>query len=191
MLLPHPNPSPGAHRRRLPLRSSATSTRTAPSRTPLAKLILPLGSPDPPRAKATTHCPRTGPPAANRCRAHQRPGFSPANGRFALPSTCGAVPPLRSRCVWTHGDGVLPSRARAVTRLGPQLGRRPCACARCAWLGQKSPPPGPPVLKSLFFFLFPTFSPLISIFSIFYAPKIIKMISKSHVIIMLEMTHYN
>jgi hypothetical protein len=33
---------------------------------PLAKLSLPLGSPDPPRAKATTHCPRIGPPAANR-----------------------------------------------------------------------------------------------------------------------------
>jgi hypothetical protein len=158
---------------------------------PLAKLSPPLGSPDPPRAKATTHCPRTGSPAANHRRAHRRPGFSPADGRFDPPSICGAVspPPSALAGVWARGDDVIPSRARAVTRLGPQLGRRPRARARYAWLARN--PPGPPVLESLFFFLFPTFSPLISIFSIFYAPKIIKMISRSHVIIMLEMTHYN
>jgi hypothetical protein len=181
---PHPNPSPEAHRRRLPPRSSATSPRTAPSQTPLAKLSPPLGLSDPPRAKATTHCPRTGPPAANRRRAHRRPGFSPADGRFAPPSTRGAAP-----LSLASGPAAMASSPRAPTP-SPALGLRPRACAlRLA--GPEIPPPGPPVLESLFFFLFPTFSPLISIFSIFYAPKIIRMISKSHVIIMLQMTHYN
>jgi hypothetical protein len=40
-LFPHPNLSPEAHRRRLPPWSSATSPRTAPSQTPLAKLSRP------------------------------------------------------------------------------------------------------------------------------------------------------
>jgi hypothetical protein len=190
MLFPHPNPSPEAHRRRLPPWSSATSPRTAPPRPPLAKLSLPLGSPDPPHAKATTHCPRIGPPAVNRRRAHRRPGFSPADSRFAPPSTRGAVPPPPLRSRWRVG----PRRRRhplARPRRHPPWAAAGPVPSRTLRLAGPEIPPGPPVLESLFFFLFPTFSPLISIFSILYAPKIIKMISKSHVIIMLEMTHYN
>jgi hypothetical protein len=179
MPLPHPNPSPEAHRRRLPPWSSATSPRTAPSRPPLAKLSPPLGSPAPPRAKAPTRCPRTGPPAANRRRAHRRPGYLPADGRFAPPSTVAPFPPPPLPLSLTCGprrDAIDPSCTRAVTRLGPQLGRRPRARARYAWLGQN--PPRPTSAEIPFLFPFSAFSPLISIFSIFYAPKIIKMISK-------------
>jgi hypothetical protein len=101
---------------------STTSPRTAPSRTPLAKLSPPLGLLDPPRAKATTHCPRTGPPAA---------GFLPREWpvRPAVNPWRRSPPPSALAGVWAHGDGVLPSRARTVTRLGPQLGRRPRARA--------------------------------------------------------------
>jgi hypothetical protein len=91
----HQSP-PGAHRRRLPPRSSTISPRTAPFRPPLAKLSPPLGSPAPPRAKSPTRCPRTGPSAANRRRAHRRSGsprgrpVHPAVNRWRRP------PPFRS-----------------------------------------------------------------------------------------------
>jgi hypothetical protein len=129
---PHPNPSHEAHRRRLLPRSSATSPRTAPSRTPLAKLSPPLGSPDPPHAKATTHCPRTGPPAANHRRAHRRPFFSPRTAGSPHRQPVAPFPPSALAGEWARGDDVIPSHAHAVTRLGPQLGRRPRARARCA-----------------------------------------------------------
>jgi hypothetical protein len=128
------------HRRRLPPRSSATSPRKAPSRTPLAKLSPPLGSPNPPRAKATTHCPRTGPPAANRRRAHRRPGFFPCR-RPIRPrrQPVAPFPPSALAGMWAHGDGVLPSRARAITLPWAAAAPAPSR-ARCAWLGQNPPP---------------------------------------------------
>jgi hypothetical protein len=76
-----------------------------------------------------------------------------------------------------------PPRARAVFRLGPQLGRRNRARAPCAWLGQI--PPGPPELKSFSFSFFSLFSFNYYI-SIFYGPKITKYFLKSHEIIILE-----
>jgi hypothetical protein len=69
----------------------------------------------------------------------------------------GAVsPPFRSR--WRVGPAATASspRARAVSRFGPQLGRRPRARAR-ATPGWTRIPPGPPVLKPLFLFLFQPF----------------------------------
>jgi hypothetical protein len=140
-----------------PPRSSATSPRTAPSRPPLAKLSPPLGSPAPPRAKAPAHCPRTGPPAANRRRAHWRP--NPPRGRpvHSPPSTVTPFPPLRSR--WHVG----PRQRRHLRAPTPSLalGRSwadALARARVAlgWASFLSP--GPPELKPFFFFLFSIFS---------------------------------
>jgi hypothetical protein len=158
MLFPDPNPSPEAHRRRLPPRSSATFPRTAPSQTPLAKLRPPLGSPDPPRAKATTHCPRTGPPAANHRRAHRRPGFFP-HGRPVRPRRQPMAPfsPSALAGVWARGDDVLPSRPRRHPALGRSWAGA-LACARCAWLGQKYPPPAHQKLNSFSFSFFSLFS---------------------------------
>jgi hypothetical protein len=62
--------------------------------------------------------------------------------------------------VWARGNGVVPSRARAVTRIGPQLGQ--------------ISPPGPPELKPFFFFLFQPFSPLISVLNILCTKKLLK-----------------
>jgi hypothetical protein len=86
---------------------------------------------------------------------HRRPSsprgrpVHPAIDRWRRP------PPFHS--LWRVGlaETLSPSRARAVYRLGLQLGRRTCARARCAWLGQN--PPGPPELKPFFFFLFQPF----------------------------------
>jgi hypothetical protein len=63
----------------------------------------------------------------------------PTDGRFTPPSTAGVVPPFHS--LWRVGptETPSPSRARAVYRLGPQLGRRTRARAHCAWLGQNPP----------------------------------------------------
>jgi hypothetical protein len=149
---PLPQSLPGAHRRRLPPRSSATSSRTAPSRPPLAKLSPPLGSPAPPRAKAPTRCPRTGSLAVNRCRAHRRPGsprrrpVHPTVDRWRRP------PLLLSLACGPRGDAVPLTRPR---RLLPWAATGP-AHSRCAWLGQ-NPRHGPPELKPFFFFLFQPF----------------------------------
>jgi hypothetical protein len=138
---PLPQFSPEAHRRRPLPRSSATFPRTAPFRSPLAKLSPPLGSPAPPRAKAPPRCPRTGPPAANHRRAHRRPGFFP-RGRPVRPRRrpVAPFPPLRSRR--RVGPAATPSlpRARAVSSPWAAVGPAPSR-ARCAWLGQKSPRP--------------------------------------------------
>jgi hypothetical protein len=151
---PLPKSPPEAHRRRLPPRSSATSPRTAPSRPLLAKLSPPLGSPAPPRAKAPTRCPRTGSPAANRRRAHRRPGsprgrpVHPAVDRWRRP------PPFRSLYHVGPAEMPSPSRARAVFRLGPQLGRRTRAAPGWARI-----PPRPTRAETLF--LFPFFQPFL------------------------------
>jgi hypothetical protein len=173
---PLPQSPPGAHRRRLPPWSSATSPRTAPSRPPLAKLSPPLGLPAPPRAKAPTHCPRTGSPVANRRRAHRRPGsprgrpVHPAVDRWrrSPPSTLfGVWAPRRRR----------PPRAPAPS---PALGRN--------WAGALAParaapgwariPPRPTRAETLFLFPFSAFSPLISTSQYFMQQKISKIISK-------------
>jgi hypothetical protein len=139
--LHHPNPSPEAHRRRLPPLSPATSPRTVPSWTPPAKLSPPLGSPDPPRAKATTHCPRTGPPAANRRRAHRRPGFFP-RGRPVRPrrQLMALFPPFALTGVWARGDGVLSPLARAVTSPWAAAGPAPSRALALRLARPKSPP---------------------------------------------------
>jgi hypothetical protein len=156
--LPHPDFSPRAHRRQPRREALPPPRRQPPPGPPLAKLSPPLGSPAPPRAKAPAHGPRTGPPAANRRRAHRRPGSLPAGDRFAPPSTVTSFsPPSALTGVWARGNGVVSSRARAVTRIGPQLGRRPRAHARRAWLGQISFP-RPTRAETLFLFPFSAFS---------------------------------
>jgi hypothetical protein len=121
---------------------STTSPRTAPSRTPLAKLSPPLGLLDPPRAKATTHCPRTGPPAA---------GFLPREWpvRPAVnPWRRSPPPPLSLAC----GPTATASSPRAPAP-SPALGRSlagALARARCVWLGQKSPRPTSAEIPFLF-----------------------------------------
>jgi hypothetical protein len=127
-------------------RSSATSPRTAPSRSPLAKLSPPLGSPAPPRAKAPTHCPRTGPPAANRRRAHRRLGSLPAGDRFAPPSTVTSFPPppLSLAC----GPTATASSLRAPAP-SPALGRSWAgALARARALRLTRPDSFPPAHQS-------------------------------------------
>ena len=52
------------------------------------------------------------------------------------------------------------------------------------WAGFR--PPAHQSQKTFFFFLFHPFSPLVIYISIFYVPKIIKTLSKSHKMIMLE-----
>jgi hypothetical protein len=112
----------------------------------------------------------------------------PAVGRFAPPhQPLAPSPPPALPDAWALWKWHRLSRARAISRRGPWLGRRARARARpCARLGQISPPPGPPEPKTFFFFLFHPFSPLVIYISIFYVPKIIKTLSKSHKIIMLE-----
>jgi hypothetical protein len=124
-----------------PPRSSATSPRTAPSRPPLAKLSLPLGSLAPPRAKAPNRCPRTGSPAANRHRAHRRPGPPPRTaGSSRRQPLTPFSPPSALSGMWAPRRRRRP-RAPAPS---PALGRSWAgALARCAWLGQ-FPPHGPP-----------------------------------------------
>jgi hypothetical protein len=152
-----PQSPPETHRWRLPPRSSATSPWTAPSRPPLAKLSTPLGLPALPRAKAPNRCPRIGSPAANRRRAHRRPGsprgwpVHPAVSRWRRspsPSALSGVwapwrrrPPARPRCLlpWA-ATGPAHSRPRALRLAGPE-----------------SPPHDPPELKPFSFFLFQPF----------------------------------
>jgi hypothetical protein len=167
--IPRPKPTDGDPRHGAP----PPPRGQPPSRPPIAKLSPPLGSPAPPRAKAPPRSPRTGPPAANRRRAHQRPGFFP-RGRPVRQRrrTVAPFPPYALADVWARSDGVRSSRARAVSSTWAAAGPVPSR-ARCAWLGQDLPP-GPPVLESLFFFLFPTFSHLISISQYFIHQKLSK-----------------
>jgi hypothetical protein len=118
--LPHPDYSPKAHRRQ-PRREAPPPPRgQPPPRPPLTKSSPPLGSPTPARAKAPTRCQRTGSPAANRRRAHRRPGSLPADGRFAPPSTVApfSPPPLSLTC----GPAATASSPRAPAP-SPALGR--------------------------------------------------------------------
>jgi hypothetical protein len=117
---------------------------------------------------------RTGPPAANRRRAHRRPGFFP-RGRPVRPrrQPVASLPPFALTGVWARGDNVLSPRARAVTSPWATAGPAPSRALALRLAGAKSPP-GPPVLESLFFFLFPTFSHLISISQYFMHQKLSK-----------------
>jgi hypothetical protein len=118
--LPHPDYSPKAHRRQ-PRREAPPPPRGhPPPRPPLPQSSLPLGSPTLARAKAPTRCQRTGSPAANRRRAHRRPGSLPADGRFAPPSTVApfSPPPLSLTC----GPAATASSPRAPAP-SPALGR--------------------------------------------------------------------
>jgi hypothetical protein len=131
----------------------------SPLSAPLAKLSLPLGSPAPARAKPPPRGPRTGPPAANRRRAHRRPGFLPRRRpvRPRRQTVAPSPPPLSL----ISGPAVMSSllRARAVSlALGPQLGRRPRARVPRAWLG-RNPPPTRLAGNSFFFFFSHFFSP--------------------------------
>jgi hypothetical protein len=59
--------------------------------------------------------------------------------------------------VWARGDDVLPSRPRRHPALGRSWAGA-LACARCAWLGQKYPPPAHQKLNSFSFSFFSLFS---------------------------------
>jgi hypothetical protein len=71
----------------------AAELRHLPADSPLPT----LGSPASARAKPPPRGPRTGPPTANRRRAHRRPAFLPRSAGSPAPSGRGAVFPLRSR----------------------------------------------------------------------------------------------
>jgi hypothetical protein len=175
---PLPQSPPEAHRRRLPPRSSATTPRTAPSRPPLAKLSPPLGSPAPPCAKAPTCCPRTGSPAANRRRAHRRPGHPPrtVGSSHRQPLTPFSPLPLSLAC-GPRGDAVVLTRPRCLLPWVATGQAHSCSLALCARLGQ-FPPPRPTRSLIPFSFSFSAFSPLISTYQYFMHQKLSKMISK-------------
>jgi hypothetical protein len=78
------------------------------------------------------------PPVVQEPGHRQRIAAEPTGGRVSPPRTAGSPrrqpvapfpPPSALAGMWARGDGVIPSRACAVTRLGPQLGRRPRARA--------------------------------------------------------------
>jgi hypothetical protein len=169
---PTPNPRPkltgGDSRRGAP----PPPRGQPPHGPPLAKLSPPLGSPAPPRAKAPTHCPRTGSPAVNRRRAHRRPGSLPRTVvRPTIDRWHRSPLPLSLAC-GPRGDAVTLTRPRRLPPWAATGSTHSRPRARRAWLGQ-NPPHGPPDLKPFFFFLFSLFS-FNQYFSIFYAPKIIK-----------------
>jgi hypothetical protein len=85
-----------------------------------------------------------------------------------------AVSPFHSR--WRVGSAATASSpcARAVSRFGTQLGRRPRA--RCAWLGQN--PLRPTSAEIPFSFSFSAFSLLINTSQYFMHQKLSKIISK-------------
>jgi hypothetical protein len=123
---------------------------------PLAKLSPPLSSPAPPHARAPARYPRTGSPAANRRRAHRRSGPPPRMAGSPRRRPFAPFPPSRSLYHGGPAETVSPSRARTVSRLGPQLGRRIRARARPA-PGWARLPPRPTTVEFLFFFLFQPF----------------------------------
>jgi hypothetical protein len=151
-----------------------------PSQSPLAKLDPPVSLPAPPHARAPARCLRTGspssPPAVR---------FLPAVGRFAPPrQPLAPSPPPTLPDAWAPWKRRRPSRARAVFHRGPWLGRRARAPAP-GWARFR--PPAHQSQKHFSFFFFSLlFSPLVIYISIFYVPKIIKTLSKSHKMIMLE-----
>ena len=158
-----------------PPRSSATSPRAAPSRPPLTKLSPPLGPPSPPRAKTPAHCPRTGPPAANRRRAHRRPVLPrgrpvhPPVNRNAVPS----LPPSHWQAGPAQRRHPLPRPRRSPrswAAAGPKAPQR--ARSRPGWA--KIYAPGPDKGKSLLLFLFHPFFHLISILQYFMHQKLSK-----------------
>jgi hypothetical protein len=184
-----PRPPPRAHRRRSPPRNSAPSPWAAPSQPSPAKLSLPLDSPASARAKPPFLGPRTGPPAANRCRALRRPAFSPARSAGSpAPSGRDAVslPPLSL----TSGPAATPSssRARAVSpprswaAAGPKA--HPRARSRRGWAKNRVPSPGK---KNFLFFFFSTpFSHLNSFLNVLCTKNDQKGFLRSHTIMMLE-----
>jgi hypothetical protein len=152
--LPHPDYSPKAHRRQPRHEALPPPRGQPPPRPPLTKSSLPLGSPTPARAKAPTRCQRTGSPAANRRRAHRRPGFLPADGRFAPPSTVASFSPLRSH--WRVGPRQR-RRLLARPRRHPHWAAAGPARTRAAPGWARFLPPGPPELKPFSFSFFSLF----------------------------------
>ena len=142
------------------------------------KLSPPLGSPAPPRAKAPAHCPRTGPPAANRHRAHRRPGPPPRTaGSSRRQPLTPFSPPSALSSVWAPRRRRRP-RAPAPS---PALGRNWAgALAPARVLRSVGPVPPPRPTKGLipFSFLFFSLFPLISTSHYFMHQKLSKMISK-------------
>jgi hypothetical protein len=171
--LPSPSPSPRAHRRRSPLRNSATSPWTAPSQPPLAELSLPVESPASAHAKPPSLGPRTGPPAANRRRAH-RP-FSLA--RPVRPRRLAATPfpPSALADEWARSDAVTLAHSRRLpSARGPPLGRKRARARARARGGPKTLPPAQQ-RRDLFSFSFSTFfSHLISFLQYFMHQKLPK-----------------
>jgi hypothetical protein len=148
-----------------------TSPRTAPSQPPLAELSLPLESPASARAKPPPRGPRTGPPAANRRRAHRRPAFLPHSAGSPTPSGRSAVsPPFALADEWARSDAVVPAHPGRLPR--PWATSAPARAFAPGWA--KNPPPSPAEKKSLFLFLFPPFSHLISFLQYFMHQKLSK-----------------
>jgi hypothetical protein len=186
--LSSPRTPPRAHRRRSPPRNSAPSPWAAPSQPSPVELSLPLESPASARAKPPSLGPRTGPPAANRRRAHRRPAFSPARSAGSpVPSGRDVVslPPLSL----TSGPAATlsSSRARAVSpRLWAAAGPKvpPRARSRPGWAKNRVPSPGKK--NSLFFFFSTPFSHSNSFLNILCTKNDQKGFLWSHTIMMLE-----
>jgi hypothetical protein len=125
--------TPAAEPRHLPTDS--------PLPDPSSQIKPALGLIDPPCAKATTHCPRTGPPAVNRRRAHRRPGFFPL-GWPVRPrrQPVAPFPPFALAGVWARGDGDLSPRACAITSSWAAAGPAPSRAHVLRLAGPKFPP---------------------------------------------------
>jgi hypothetical protein len=122
----------------------------------------------------------------------RRRSVFPNPDRFAPPrQPPDAVGPLPLSSTWAHAHGAVPAVARAVSSLMGRLGRfaRGAARPRCAEIT----PLGPFSREILFFFYFyfPFSHLYIYIYIyihmlIFYAPKIVQTLSKTHNMIMLR-----
>jgi hypothetical protein len=124
-----------------------------------------------------------------------RIAVEPTGGRVFSPRSAGSPRPI-SR--WrrlplplslTCGPVETASSLARLRRFSPWAMAGPARSRPCAPLRPAGPdfaPPGPPEPKTFFFFIFHPFSPLVIYISIFYVPKIIKTLSMSHKMIILE-----
>jgi hypothetical protein len=152
----------------IPARSSPATTPAAellhlpadsPLLAPSSQIEPPLGSPAPPRTKAPTRCPRTGSPAANRRRAHRRPGSPPQTAGSPRCQPLAPFPPSTLSDVWApwrRRPPRAPMQSPALGRSWADATARPRA--PCARLGQNPPPTAHQKLNSFSFFFFSLFS---------------------------------
>jgi hypothetical protein len=127
----------------------------SPLPTPSGRIEPTLDSPASARAKPPSLGPRTGPPAANRRRAHRRPALLPRSASSPTPSGRNAVssPPSALADKWARSDTVVLAHPRRLPLL---VGRSwaVSAPARALALGWAKNPPPAQQRRDLFFFFF-------------------------------------